>query len=64
MRNTMDNKTREKYDLLMDCILSEQLSARQIQEEFKADPQFEKYYKAQRGLINTLNGQMGYIINE
>ena len=44
-------KKKEKYDDLLECILSEQLSAQQIQEEFKADPQFEYYYKFKRGLL-------------
>ena len=64
MKNTMDSKKNEKYESLLECILADQLSAQQIQEEFKADPQFEKYYKSQRGLMDTLNGEMGYILDK
>lgn len=41
------NKTslREKaYQLLAECIRSDQLSARQVQAELKADPEFREWY--------------------
>ena len=38
-------KTNEDtYRLLAECIRSDQLSARQVQEELKADPEFKKWY--------------------
>ena len=45
----IDNKKLEKtkeegYQLLAECIRSDQLSARQVQEELKADPEFKKWY--------------------
>jgi len=41
------NKTslREKaYQLLAECIRSDQLSARQVQVELEADPEFREWY--------------------
>ena len=38
-------RKEERYQILADCIRSDQLSAKQIMEEFKIDPQFEKWYK-------------------
>jgi hypothetical protein len=38
-------RKEERWRILAECIRSDQLSARQIQEEFKIDPDFEKWYK-------------------
>lgn len=38
-------RKEERYQILAECIRSDQLSAKQIMEEFKIDPQFEKWYK-------------------
>jgi hypothetical protein len=41
----MTDELKEKaYQLLADCIRSDQLSARQVQEEMEADPEFKKWY--------------------
>ena len=38
-------KTKEEaYRLLAECIRSDQLSARQVQEEMEADPEFKEWY--------------------
>jgi hypothetical protein len=38
-------KTNEdRYKLLAECIRSDQLSARQVQAELEADPEFKKWY--------------------
>jgi len=38
-------KTNEDtYRLLAECIRSDQLSARQVQEELEADPKFKEWY--------------------
>ena len=38
-------KTNEDtYRLLAECIRSDQLSARQVQEELEADPEFKEWY--------------------
>ena len=42
---------REQYDSLIDCILSDQVSAEQIQQHFTDDPIFEYYYKSKRRLL-------------
>ena len=34
----------EAYRLLAECIRSDQLSARQVQEEMEADPEFKEWY--------------------
>ena len=34
----------EAYKLLAECIRSDQLSARQVHEEFEADPRFKEWY--------------------
>ena len=62
MRNTMDNNNkymfgegareqRYLYDSLIDCILSDQVSAEQIQQHFTDDPIFEHYYRSKRRLL-------------
>ena len=59
MRNTMDNNNkfmigegaRKQYDYLIDCILSDQVSAEQIQQHLTDDPIFEYYYKSKRRLL-------------
>ena len=39
------NELKEKgYELLAECIRSDQLSARQVQEEMEADPEFKEWY--------------------
>ena len=38
-------RKKEEYQELDDCIRSDQLSARQVVEEFEADPEFGKWYK-------------------
>jgi hypothetical protein len=43
---TATQELREKaFQLLAECIRSDQLSARQVHEEFEADPEFKKWYK-------------------
>jgi len=37
------------YQLLAECIRSDQLSAKQIQEEFNADPNFKEWYMGMYG---------------
>ena len=38
-------KTKEEaYRLLAECIRSDQLTARQVQEEMEADPEFKEWY--------------------
>ena len=37
------NKEKE-YKLLAECIRSDQLSARQVQEESETDPEFKRWY--------------------
>ena len=42
---TNEKSLREKgYQLLAECIRSDQLSARQVQEEMEADPEFKEWY--------------------
>jgi len=41
----IDKVKKKAYQLLADCIRSDQLSARQVQEELEADPGFKKWYK-------------------
>jgi len=41
----MINAVKQKYQDLADCIRSDQLSARQVVEEFKANPKFHLWYK-------------------
>ncbi len=36
-----------KYQQLADCIRSDQLSAKQVQEELEADPTFKEWYTKQ-----------------
>ena len=58
-RNTMNNNdkfmigegARKQYDYLIDCILSDQVSAEQIQQHFTDDPIFEHYYRSKRRLL-------------
>ena len=38
-------RNKDEYQELADCIRSDQLSARQVVEEFEADPEFAKWYK-------------------
>ena len=38
------SEQEHKYQQLADCIRSDQLSARQVQEEFEADPKFKEWY--------------------
>ncbi|MAV94610.1 MAG: hypothetical protein CMA31_02850 [Euryarchaeota archaeon] len=38
-------RSKDEYQDLADCIRSDQLSNRQIVEEFEADPEFAKWYK-------------------
>jgi hypothetical protein len=33
-----------RYKLLAECIRSDQLTARQVQEEMEADPEFKEWY--------------------
>ena len=41
----MITKSKEEaYRLLAECIRSDQLSARQVQEEMEADPEFKEWY--------------------
>mgnify|MGYP000312461424 CR=1 FL=1 len=42
---------RKRYDDLIECILSDQVSAEQIQQHFTDDPIFEYYYKSKRRLL-------------
>ena len=42
---------RERYDSLIECILSDQVSAEEIQQHFTDDPIFEYYYKSKRRLL-------------
>ena len=37
-------KIKEKWQLLADCIRSDQLSARQVVQEMEADSEFKKWY--------------------
>tara|TARA_B100000508_G_C11319872_1_gene208901 strand:- start:377 stop:526 length:150 start_codon:yes stop_codon:yes gene_type:complete len=39
------NQKEEKYQLLADCIRSDQLSARQVNDHLESDPDFKKWYK-------------------
>jgi hypothetical protein len=41
---------RMNYELLAQCIRSDQLSAAQVQEEFKHNPDFESWYRSKYGL--------------
>ena len=47
----IDEGARERYDSLIDCILSDQVSAEQIQQHLTDDPIFEYYYKSKRRLL-------------
>jgi hypothetical protein len=38
------------YELLAQCIRSDQLSAAQVQAEFKHNPDFESWYRSKYGL--------------
>ncbi|MBC8429046.1 MAG: hypothetical protein H8D95_00520 [Candidatus Endolissoclinum sp.] len=39
------DETKERgYKMLAECIRSDQLSARQVHEEFEADPEFKAWY--------------------
>ena len=49
MKNTTDSKNKE-YDLLIECILSGQVSDAQVQSHFAEDPKFKEYYITQRRL--------------
>lgn len=40
----MITKKEKQYKLLAECIRSDQLSARQIQEHFEKDPAFKTWY--------------------
>ena len=40
----MNKLKEESYRLLAECIRSDQLSTRQVHEEFEADPQFKEWY--------------------
>jgi hypothetical protein len=40
----MTAKKEKQYKLLAECIRSDQLSARQIQEHFEEDPAFRTWY--------------------
>ena len=42
---------RKQYDSLIECILSDQVSAEQIQQHFTDDPIFEHYYRSKRRLL-------------
>ena len=44
MKNNEIVLKEKGYQLLADCIRSDQLSARQVQEELEADPEFKKWY--------------------
>ena len=41
----MTESKEEKWQLLADCIRSDQLSAKQVYEELEADPEFKKWYQ-------------------
>ena len=41
---------RMNYELLAQCIRFDQLSAAQVQEEFKYNPDFESWYRRKYGL--------------
>ncbi len=47
MRSNSSTKTskEEKFQLLADCIRSEQLSAREVVQEFNSNPEFYEWYK-------------------
>ena len=40
----MDASKEKEYKLLAECISSDQLTARQVQEEMDADPEFKSWY--------------------
>ena len=40
----------ENYELLAQCIRSDQLSAAQVQKEFNHNPDFESWYRRKYGL--------------
>ena len=40
-----------RYDLLAQCIRSDQLSAAQVWEEFRKDPTFYKWFEMKHGLL-------------
>jgi|AOAMet11_17_M020_2_1038521.scaffolds.fasta_scaffold52495_1 hypothetical protein len=40
-----------KYELLAQCIRSDQLSAAQVWEEFRKDPTFYKWFEMKHGLL-------------
>ena len=42
---------RKRYDDLIECILSDQMSAEEIQQHLTDDPIFEYYYKSKRRLL-------------
>ena len=44
-KNMKVNQKEEKYQLLADCIRSDQLSARQVNDHLESDPDFKKWYK-------------------
>ena len=50
---------RKQYDSLVECILSDQLSAEQIQQHFTDDPIFEHYYRSKRRLSEDDNERDG-----
>ena len=47
----IDESARERYDSLIECILSDQVSAEEIQQHLTDDPIFEYYYKSKRRLL-------------
>ena len=40
----IDEMKEKGYQMLAECIRSDQLSARQVHEEFEADPEFKEWY--------------------
>ena len=40
-----------RYELLAQCIRSDQLSAAQVWEEFRKDPTFYKWFEMKHGLL-------------
>jgi hypothetical protein len=47
----IDEQVRDtKYKLLASCIRSDQVSAAQVWQEFRRDPEFYKWYKEEYGI--------------
>ena len=45
------NDLETKYELLAQCIRSDQLSAAQVWQEFRQDPIFYRWFKSKHGLL-------------